>query len=412
MSEFINNNSIQRTRAITDFFNEITLNNSNGSEIVKKYITFLDQAQPWDVIIATDKLMLEDIDISMVKTGVNRGLNMLYKSLSSSPIPDYLKVPFFGSLHEENEELDRHLKEIKPLLQTVNKKDATPENIKNAISKIKLKINTLNDFNFHYLKKENILFPYIEKYLKQYHCLPLMWSYHDDIRNYISKLILLLKNNQPDIKKLNRLLGDLFFNMYAIRFREEFILFPVVIDMFSDYELKDMLHQSYEIGFAWISAPIMPSTSVKSKKEKSSEEKEPFKDKTLDFGTGKLTLQQAIMMLNHLPVDMTFVDENDEVRYFSNPDHRVFTRSKAIIGRKVENCHPPSSVHVVKNLVESFRKGQKTKESFWINMGPRTILIQYFALHDTKGTFRGTLEVSQDITEIKKLEGEKRLMDD
>jgi DUF438 domain-containing protein len=108
---------------------------------------------------------------------------------------------------------------------------------------------------------------------------------------------------------------------------------------------------------------------------------------------------------------MTFVDENDEVRYFSTPGHRIFPRSKAIIGRLVENCHPPSSVHIVKELVDSFKSGEKDKESFWIQMGPRFILIQYFAVRDEKGNYKGTLEVSQDISEIRKLEGEKRLMD-
>jgi DUF438 domain-containing protein len=117
------------------------------------------------------------------------------------------------------------------------------------------------------------------------------------------------------------------------------------------------------------------------------------------------------MMLNHLPVDMTFVDEHDEVRYFSTPGHRIFPRSKAIIGRLVENCHPPSSVHIVKELLDAFKAGKKDKESFWIQMGPKFILIQYFAVRDEQGNYRGTLEVSQDISEIRKLEGEKRLME-
>jgi len=116
-------------------------------------------------------------------------------------------------------------------------------------------------------------------------------------------------------------------------------------------------------------------------------------------------------MLNHLPVDVTFVDENDKVRYFSTPGDRIFPRSKAIIGRLVENCHPPSSVHIVKELIDSFRKGEKKKESFWIQVGEKLVLIQYFALHDKEGNFHGTLEVSQDITDIRKLEGEKRLME-
>lgn len=200
-----------------------------------------------------------------------------------------------------------------------------------------------------------------------------------------------------------------------MRFREEHILFPVIIDIIPKNEMMEMSHQAFEVGFSFIS----PEPELHDKKSKAAQGNDDHKflsldeleDKILDFDTGKLSAKQVIMMLNHLPVDMTFVDENDQVRYFSNPNHRIFQRSKAIIGRLVENCHPPSSVHIVKELVESFKTGSKDKESFWIQMGGKFILIQYFAMRDDTGKYCGTLEVSQEITEIKKLEGEKRLMD-
>jgi len=116
-------------------------------------------------------------------------------------------------------------------------------------------------------------------------------------------------------------------------------------------------------------------------------------------------------MINNLPVDVTYVDENDEVRYFSTPNHRIFPRSKAIIGRLVENCHPPSSVHIVKDLIDAFKSGKKNQESFWIEMGEKFILIRYFALRDEDGKYKGTLEVSEEVSTIRKLTGEKRLME-
>lgn len=244
----------------------------------------------------------------------------------------------------------------------------------------------------------------------------MMWSYHDDIRNFIKDTVTIIEKGNTDLKVLNRLLGDLFFNMYAIRFREEYILFPVVFDLIPEDELHDMLVQAFDVGFAFIASPSKKLLDKKPKKQTGKKEEklltiDELGDTLLDFDTGKLTIKQAIMMLNHLPVDVTFVDENDQVRYFSTPGDRIFPRSKAIIGRLVENCHPPSSVHVVKELVEAFRTGKKQKESFWIQMGPKFILIQYFALHDEEGNFRGTLEVSQDVSDIRKLEGEKRLME-
>ncbi len=177
-----------------------------------------------------------------------------------------------------------------------------------------------------------------------------------------------------------------------------------------------MLEQAFDVGFAFIAPPSKNileknQASAGTKKSETFLSIDELDDKLLDFDTGRLTIKQAVVMLNHLPVDVTFVDENDEVRYFSTPGDRIFPRSKAIIGRLVENCHPPSSVHVVKELIDSFRSGKKQKESFWLQIGKKFILIQYFALHDKDGNFCGTLEVSQDVSDIRKLEGEKRLME-
>ncbi len=117
------------------------------------------------------------------------------------------------------------------------------------------------------------------------------------------------------------------------------------------------------------------------------------------------------MLFNHLPVDITFIDKDDRVVFYSDPPHRIFPRSKAVIGRTVQNCHPPESVSIVNELLDAFRAGQKNKESFWINMRGKVILIEYYALRDAEGSYAGTMEVSQDVTTIKSLKGEKRLLD-
>ena len=115
-------------------------------------------------------------------------------------------------------------------------------------------------------------------------------------------------------------------------------------------------------------------------------------------------------MLDALPIDITFVDKDDTVKYFSQGAERVFPRTKAIIGRKVSNCHPPASVHIVEKLVEDFKAGHKESEDFWIDMGERYILIRYFAVHSEKGEYLGVLEVTQNIKPIQKIKGEKRLV--
>jgi len=167
------------------------------------------------------------------------------------------------------------------------------------------------------------------------------------------------------------------------------------------------------LGYADIQAPKLKK-KIEKKVDESFESdflsENKLESTLLNFDTGLMTLKQAILLLNNLPVDITMIDENDKVCFFSNPKERFFPRSKAIIGRTVQNCHPPESVHIVDELVQAFRDGSKDSEPFWIEMKGRFILIQYFALRDEIGVYKGCIEVSQDLTEIRQLTGEKRLM--
>ena len=130
----------------------------------------------------------------------------------------------------------------------------------------------------------------------------------------------------------------------------------------------------------------------------------------LDLDIGKLTLKQVNFLLKHLPIDISFVDANDEVKYYSATEDRIFPRSPAVIGRKVQKCHPPKSVHVVEDIVKKFKSGEKDVAEFWIQLGDKMVNIRYFAVRDDQGKYMGVLEVSQDITHIKTLEGERRLI--
>lgn len=131
----------------------------------------------------------------------------------------------------------------------------------------------------------------------------------------------------------------------------------------------------------------------------------------LPLDTGGLTLKQINLMLEHLPVDLSFVDESDEVRYYSDTADRVFPRSPGVIGRKVQNCHPPKSVHIVEKILDAFKAGSKDVAEFWIQLHGKFVHIRYFALRDRDGNYKGTLEVSQDVTNIRNLEGQRRLLD-
>lgn len=134
------------------------------------------------------------------------------------------------------------------------------------------------------------------------------------------------------------------------------------------------------------------------------------REKLMDFKTGKLNAEEVELIFETLPVDITFVGKNDEVRYFNRPETRVFKRPVSVIGKKVQKCHPEKSVDKVQKILEEFRAGKRKVAEFWINLDKHIIYIRYFPVYNNSGDYTGCLEVTQDITEIKKIKGEKRLL--
>lgn len=395
MSEFSKHKET-RIKQLVNLFNGI-LKGENLASLVVENQKLIESTVPSDVISVVDHLVLMNIPMADLKKGINKLLNLLYKTISEYPFYPPAKNSFIGCLVENNRILDERLQEIRPLIREINKNQESEELRKS----LKEKFIEIEKFTNHYLIKENILFPVIEKYVSEFRCLSVMWSFHDDIKRNLKSIVEQLGSYEFDLKVFNRLSGDLFFNIYAVKFREERILYPLVEETVPENELNALFRESMEIGFPFFQPEISTENEVK----------ENLEENLIDLETGKLTVKQIKLLFNHLPVDITFVDENDKVVYFSSPKTRIFPRSKAIIGRDVHNCHPPESVHVVEQIVKSFRSGKKDVASFWINMKGQKLLIQYFALRDEKGIYKGVVEVSQEISEIQSLQGEKRLLD-
>jgi len=394
MSEFTNHKA-NRVEKLVELF-RLVIQEEMTSELVANYQPVIDLAGPADVIEVVDQLVRLQIPMPQLKKGINKALNLLNKSLQEFPYQPPFAGSFLDYLIQNNEQIDLRLKVIRPLLKEINQGNLLTKN------ELKDKFTDLAKIDLHYQIKENVFFPIVEKYLPDYRCLQLMWSFHDDIRRNLKEVILLLDSENFDIKRFNRLSGDLFFNIYAIKFREERILFPIISELIPEKELNSLITESREIGFPFISPETLPSSNDMATSEFSGE---------VDLKTGYLSAEQIRLIFNHLPVDITFVDENNKVKFFSTPEKRIFRRTNSIIGRDVKNCHPHESVHVVKQIVEAFRKGEKDKASFWIQMKGEFILIQYFAVRDEQGTYKGVVEVSQEITEIRNIQGEKRLLD-
>jgi DUF438 domain-containing protein len=263
-------------------------------------------------------------------------------------------------------------------------------------------LKQLSEIELHYVRKENQLFPILEA-----HGISgpskVMWALHDDIRAMMKDVMGKAEKGTVtalEVKALIQMVNDMVY-------KEEHILFPMALETLGDADWERVRAGEEEIGFSWIKPAKEWTPSEEAYQEKLPVEKVG----SLTLDTGLLTAEQINLLLKHLPVDISFVDEHDKVAYYSQTEDRIFPRSPGIIGRTVQNCHPSKSVHVVNKILEEFRSGRKDSSEFWIQMKGKFIHIRYFAVRDDRGNYRGTLEVSQDITHIRGLEGQKRLLD-
>ncbi|HMM68855.1 MAG TPA: DUF438 domain-containing protein [Gudongella oleilytica] len=269
-------------------------------------------------------------------------------------------------------------------------------------------VNLFYDIDKHYSRKENLIFPFLEA--AGVTAPPkVMWGVDDEIRQKIKDAKKSLVEFSGDVKSVEEKLNAAIVQAGEMIFKEESILFPMCLETLSEDEWIKVYEGSDEIGYT-----LIPPQKEWELKRVNVVKKEQDKGITesgfIRFDTGVLSAKELNLMLNHMPVDFTFVDKDNVVKYFSNGKERIFARTKAIIGRTVENCHPPKSAHIVEKLVEDLKSGKKDSESFWIQMGDRFVVISYYAVRDENGEFMGTLEFSQDIAPLKALEGEKRLM--
>jgi len=395
MSEFTNHKA-ERIIKLVELF-KLVIREELNSVLYPNYQDVVELASPADVIAVVDELVRLNIPMPELKKGINKALNLLNKSLQEYDYTTPNPTGFIGLLIQNNEQLDLRLKMIRPLFKAINQDNSTELRLE-----LREKFIDLSKVDLHYQIKENVFFPQVEKYMDDYRCLQVMWSFHDDIRRNLKSVIQMLDKDNFDLKRFNRLVGDLYFNIYAIKFREERILFPVISELIPEKELDALISESLEIGFPFVQPESNQEEMHEIKSEISGE---------VDLKTGFVSAEQIRLIFNHLPVDITYVDENNKVKFFSTPEKRIFRRTNSIIGRDVKNCHPHESVHVVEQIVEAFRKGEKEKASFWIQMKGEFVLIQYFAVRDELGIYRGVVEVSQEITEIRNIQGEKRLLD-
>jgi hypothetical protein len=304
----------------------------------------------------------------------------------------------------ENRRIEKIADSLKKL------KEEGEEDLSRTKRKLNDLLNELKGIGVHYARKELVLFPFLEK---QGFTGPskVMWGKDNEVRDLLKKAISSVEEIK-DIKDLEpyskNSLDPLIEEVTGMIFKEENILFPTCLEKLSANDWVEILKESDKVGYVFVEKPKETEALVKDLKSALLEEP-VFKDNEISLPTGKLRLKELMSVLNTLPVDITFVDNEDKVRYFSDNKERIFLRTKSVIGIKVQNCHPPQSLEAVEKILDSFKEGKRDTADFWINLDGKFVYIRYFALRDEGGSYLGTLEVSQDLTEIKKLEGEKRL---
>ncbi len=406
MSEFINN-SDHRAKDLLAFSMGI-MHGENGKMLIEKYKEAIENITPHDMLTLEDKQMQMGVTPKAIKKDVEKVINVFFKSLEKYPWNRPEEETFLYHLMLENQAYTFKLNQIKKVIKSYKGRESA--DFKQMQQELLPRFSEFLEFEHHYVKKENILFPYLEKRWKNYRPLTVMWSLHDDIRKKLKITIAMLEDSKTQWQEFNKEMGEYFFLVFGMIQKEDLIIYPVATETVEEKAWQEMYVQSFEYPFPFIETPIKRD-NTKDADITEAGEFNAGRNLGIQSETGNLSFEQALLAFNHLPVDITFVDENNKVKFFSRAKERFFPRSPAIIGRDVKNCHPPESVHIVEKIVKEFRSGEKDQADFWIQMKGKFILIRYFALRNETGEYKGVLEVGQDITDISKLEGEKRLLD-
>jgi len=308
----------------------------------------------------------------------------------------------------DNKEIAKITEALKSAIK--NKEQLGLPNFKQKVSEL---LSKLKNLDTHYTWKEQVLFPYLERYAF-YGPSKVMWGKDDEIREMLNRSlsgIEALKEKAGADEYIAKNLNPLIEEVDGMIFKEEKILFPISLEKLSVQDWVEVLKETENVGYGFIEKPKETYQLIEELKKAVVEEPKA-REELISFPTGSLKLEELMGLLNNLPVDITFIDQEDAVKYFSEGKDRIFLRTKSILGRKVQNCHPPKSVHVVENILQSFKENRRNSVDFWMHFQEKYVYIRYLAIRNRQGNYLGTLEVSQEITDIKNLKGEKRLLDE
>lgn len=383
-------------------------------EILKKHFAALvEDVSGAEIGAMEQQLIDEGLPEEEVRKLCDLHVKVFEESLEAQPAPETIPGHPLHTLAEENAALARIVGETRDILDRLRTASG-PDSLADGKERLSELFDQLGQIEKHYLKKENQLFPRLEERGISGPS-KVMWAVHDDIRAHLKDFRRALDlDNTELIVQTGRWVIQEIGDMVT---KEEKILFPMAVETLDESDWAKVKKGEEEIGYAWIApapawAPEISPPAAPAAEDKPAEPAAPRTEAgAISLEQGLLTPEQIDLLMTHLPVDISFVDEHDTVVYYSATPDRIFPRSPGVIGRKVQNCHPSRSVGVVEKILAAFRSGERSSAEFWIESGGRFIDIRYFALRDGKGAYRGALEVTQDVTAIRALRGERRLLD-
>ncbi len=386
---------------------EIVQDLHEGSDIKavrKRFAELIRNVSPEEIAQMEQALIAEGVPVEQVQKVCDVHVQVFEQALGRQRKSRVLPGHPVHTYLEENKAARKVLKRIRPLLRQVSR-GARAEELEKELEQLK-------KIEIHYQRKENQLFPYLEQ-VDFTGPSKVMWGKHDEIRAQLRELETAYR--EQDWGRFTSVGRGLLRAIRRMIFMEEKILFPTSLKKLSDKQWVEIRRGEGEIGYAWVQPGNLwdPSVVAAGSESKVSGQEDAAAQSPAEMALdeGKLNLEQINLMLKNLPLDVTYVDENDRVRYYSQGLERIFPRSPAVIGRAVQNCHPPASVHVVEKILDSFKRKEKDQAEFWLTLKDRFIHIRYFAIYDRKGEYRGVVEVSQDVTDIRALKGQRRLLD-
>ena len=407
MSELINNSQSRKDKLKSLI---LKLHNGETQESVRNELLLSLSRIPYGEVVEVEQELIaeglpeeEILDLCDAHSSVLEGRVDLS---ALKPVPDGHPVDVF---RKENEEIRNVTNAIFALISDIL--HSSSESVREQVIKLRGLYNNLYDVDKHYQRKEYLLFPYLEK-LEITGPPKVMWGKHDEIRELIKGSIEVLHVDSLTREELEAaaemVLKPAVRSAQEMITKEEEILFPMALDTLNESDWYEISRQSIEIGFCLYDPPVdwrpewVAEQSINESQKSGSH---------IQLPSGSFSAEELLAILNTLPVDMTFVDKDDKVKYFSQGAERIFQRNRAILNRDVRHCHPPASAHIVDKIIEDFKSGRENRAPFWINMGGKKMIhIEYFALRNEKGEYLGTLEVSQNVQPYRDLEDEQRIL--